>query len=83
MYWLSESPTSRSISNQLIFDADNEDGDSLKAIASMIGLMILTSYSALAEHPLFKPDSEIKNLGIISLMLLEFAKGPGCDLDIE
>lgn len=55
----------------------------MKAIAAMIGLMVLTSYSALAEHSLFKPDSEIKNLGIISLMLLDFAKGPGCDLDIE
>jgi hypothetical protein len=55
----------------------------VKTIAAMIGLMVLTSYSALAEHSLFKPDSEIKNLGIISLMLLDFAQGPGCDLDIE
>jgi hypothetical protein len=55
----------------------------VKAIAAMIGLMVLTSYSALAEHSLFKPDSEIKNLGVISLMLLDFAKGAGCDLDIE
>jgi hypothetical protein len=62
--------------------ADNEDGDSVKDIAAMIGLMVLTCYSALSEHSLFKPDSEVKNLGIISLMLLEFAQGPGCDLDI-
>lgn len=60
----------------------NEDGDSVKSIAAMIGLMVLTSYSALSEHSLFKSDSEIKNIGILSLMLLDFAQGPGCDLDI-
>lgn len=60
---------------------DNEDGDSVKAIAQMFGLMLLTSYSALAEHSLFKPDSEVKNIGIMSLLLLEFIQGPGCDLD--
>jgi hypothetical protein len=60
----------------------NEDGDSIKAVAAMLGLMVLTSYSALSEHSLFKPDSEIKNVGIISLMLLEFAQGDACDLDI-
>jgi hypothetical protein len=61
---------------------DNEDGDSVCAIAEMIGLMTLTAYAALSEHSLFKPDSDIKNIGIISLMLLEFAKGPGQDLDV-
>jgi hypothetical protein len=59
----------------------NEDSDSVKAIAQMLGLMLLTSYAALAEHSLFKPDSEVKNIGIVSLLLLEFIQGPGCDLD--
>ncbi|KAE9382072.1 hypothetical protein N431DRAFT_322180 [Stipitochalara longipes BDJ] len=62
--------------------AYNEDGDSVKEIAAMIGLMVLTAYSALSEHSLLKPDSEIKNIGIISLMMLEFARVDGCDLDI-
>lgn len=48
----------------------------------MLGLMILTAYAALSEHSLFKPDSEVKNIGIMSLMMLEFAKGDGQDLDI-
>jgi hypothetical protein len=40
----------------------------------MLGLMVLTSYDVLAEHSLFKPDSEITNIGIVTLMLLEFLK---------
>jgi hypothetical protein len=59
----------------------NEDGDSVKAITQMLGLMVLTCYSVLSEHSLFKPDSEVKNIGIMSLLLLEFIQGPGCDLD--
>jgi len=61
---------------------DNEDGDSVAKIAEMLGLMTLTCYEALSEHALFKPGSDIKNIGIMSLMLLEFARGSGCDLDI-
>jgi len=48
----------------------------------MIGLMVLTAYDALAEHSLFKADSEVKNIEIMTLMLLEFARGEGQDLDI-
>lgn len=61
---------------------DNEDGDSVKEVASMLGLMVLTVYEALAEHSLFKPDSEVKNIGIMRLMMLEFAQEDGQDLDI-
>jgi hypothetical protein len=59
----------------------NEDGDSVKSIAQLLGLIVLTSYSVLSEHSLFKPDSKVKNIGIMSLLLLEFIEGPGCDLD--
>lgn len=48
----------------------------------MMGLMMLTAYGALSEHSLFGPDSEVKNIGIMSLLMLEFAQGPGTDLDI-
>jgi len=48
----------------------------------MMGLMVLTAFSALSEHSLFKPDSEVKNIGIMSLLMLEFAQGDGQDLDI-
>jgi hypothetical protein len=50
----------------------NEDGDRVEAAAEMLGLMLLTSYAALSEHSLFKPESEIKNIDIISPLLLEF-----------
>ena len=61
----------------------NEDGDSVKAIAEMFGVMALTSFAVLSEHSLFNADSEVKNIGIISLLLLEFIEGPGCDLDCD
>jgi hypothetical protein len=38
----------------------------------MLGLMVLTSYEILSEHDLFKPQSEIRNIGIMSLLVLEF-----------
>jgi len=47
----------------------------------MIGLMALTCHDILAEHSLFKPDSEIKNIGIISLELLEFLDCWASDLE--
>jgi hypothetical protein len=49
----------------------------------MIGVMVLTCFDVLYEHSLFKPDSEIKNLAIISLLLLEFIEGDAIDLDCK
>lgn len=80
-YWWSASLTATE-SDLADMMADNEDGDSVKDIAAMLGLMVLTAYSALSEHSLLKPDSEVKNIGIMSLMMLEFAKDDGQDLDI-
>lgn len=47
----------------------------------MLGLMVLTCYDVLAEHSLFQADSEIKNIGIITLMLLEFLEVHCSDLE--
>jgi hypothetical protein len=58
----------------------NDDGDSVKEIANMMGTMVLTCYAVLAEHSLFKPDSEVKNISIMSLLMLEFIQGEGEDL---
>ena len=63
--------------------AGNEDGDGVKAIINMLGVMVLTTFEMLSEHDLFKPDSEIKNLPIICLMLLEFVENEACDCDIN
>lgn len=46
----------------------------------MIGVMVLTCFDILTEHDLFKPNSEIKNIEILSLILLQFLLGPGEDL---
>jgi hypothetical protein len=35
----------------------NEDGEGVREIIEMIGLMVLTSFEMLNEHDLFKPDS--------------------------
>jgi hypothetical protein len=80
-FWLSE-PLLSLKEDQTDMMADNEDGEGVKNIAAMFGLMVLTAYSALSEHSLFKLDSEIKNIGIMSLLMLEFARGDGQDLDI-
>jgi hypothetical protein len=54
--------------------AVNEDGDGTKEIINMLGVMTLTTFEMLSEHDLFKPDSEIKNIPIICLMLLDFVE---------
>jgi hypothetical protein len=58
----------------------------VKEIIEMLGLMLLTSYDMLSEHDLFKSNSEIKNIGIMSLLLLEFlesASDMGCGWGCE
>jgi len=47
----------------------------------MLGLMVLTSYDILSEHNLLTPDSEVKNIAIISLLILEFLCDWATDLD--
>jgi hypothetical protein len=49
----------------------------------MLGLMILTCYDVLSEHSLFKSDSEVKNISIITLMLLEFLDGKGASVHCD
>lgn len=48
---------------------------------TMIGTMVLTALETLSEHRLLKPESEIKNIPIMCLMLLEFLTGDATDLD--
>lgn len=43
--------------------------------------MVLTSLEALFQQGLLKPDSKIKNIPIMCLMLLEFLAGDAQDLD--
>jgi hypothetical protein len=61
--------------------AVNEDGEGIKAIIDMLGVMILSTFEMLAEHNLFKPDSEIRNIPIICLMLLDFVENEASDCE--
>jgi hypothetical protein len=47
----------------------------------MLGLMTLTSYEILSEHHLLKSDSEVKNIEITSLLILEFLSAWASDLE--
>jgi hypothetical protein len=47
----------------------------------MLGLMTLTSYEILSEHNLFKSGSEVKNIEITSLLILEFLSAWASDLE--
>ncbi|TGO13169.1 hypothetical protein BTUL_0075g00140 [Botrytis tulipae] len=57
---------------------DNSDG--LREEVNMIGIMVLTSFEMLSEHKLFSVDSEIKNIPIICLIILEFLDSYTTDL---
>jgi hypothetical protein len=59
----------------------NEDGPGVKTVVDMLGLMILTSYDVLSEHNLLKSDSELKNIEIMSLLILEFLSVWASDLE--
>lgn len=60
----------------------NDDGEGTKRIVEMIGLMTLTTFDMLEEHDFFKIDSEIKTIGIVCLLLLEFLSDWAEDLDV-
>ncbi|KAK0118244.1 hypothetical protein ONS95_012547 [Cadophora gregata] len=68
---------------ELVYFINNEDGDRTREIAQLFGTMILTAFEALQEHDLFKPDSEVNNIGIISLILLQFVECDAVDLDCD
>ncbi|QSZ34341.1 hypothetical protein DSL72_005932 [Monilinia vaccinii-corymbosi] len=46
----------------------------IRDIVDEFGLMILTSLEMLSEHNLLAPDSRVKNIPIILLLMLNFAK---------
>ncbi|KUJ09407.1 uncharacterized protein LY89DRAFT_657758 [Mollisia scopiformis] len=62
---------------------DNENSPSVKEIIDMLGLMTLTVFDVLSEHDLLKPGSEIKNLEIICLIILDFIVKDCGDFEIE
>ena len=83
MNWLCNSFAMFLLGNSTDVLEGNEDGDSVEAVAEMLGFMLLTSNAALSEHSLFKPESEVKNIDIISLLLLEFIQAQGYYSDCD
>lgn len=45
--------------------------------------MLITAYEMLAEHNLIRDDSPIPNIGIVTLLLLDFLRDTCNDFDIE
>lgn len=83
MNWLCNSFAMFLLGNSADVLEGNEDGDSVEAVAEMLGFMLLTSNVALSEHSLFKPESEVKNIDIIRLLLLEFIQAQGYYSDCD
>jgi hypothetical protein len=54
----------------------------MREIVNMFGTMLLTSFDMLSEHGLLAADSLIPNIGILSLLMIEFIQGTAGDLDI-
>src|SRR5277367_1490483 len=52
-------------------------------IMDMFGTMLLTSFDMLSEHGLLAADSLLPNIGIISLLMIEFIHGTARDFDIK
>jgi len=49
----------------------------------MFVTMIVTALEMLSEHKLIAADSPIPNVGIITLLLINFFKGAASDFDME
>jgi hypothetical protein len=60
----------------------NDDSDGVKEVMNMFGTMLLTSFDMLSEHGLLAADSQIPNIGIISLLMIEFSYGSAGDFDL-
>jgi hypothetical protein len=60
----------------------NDDSDGMKEVMNMFGTMLLTSFDMLSEHGLLAADSQIPNIGIISLLMIEFSYDSAGDLDL-
>jgi hypothetical protein len=60
-----------------------DDGESLAEIFSIFGTLILTSFDVLSEHDLLVPNSPIPNIGILSLLMVEFLYNSPGDIDSD
>lgn len=61
----------------------NEDGDSVKEVFDVFGTMLVTAFEMLSEHNLIREDSPIPNVGIVTLLVIDFLEGTCNDFDME
>lgn len=52
-----------------------DDGQRVSKIIELIGYMVVSAMEALKKEGVFKPDSEIRNLGLVLTMFIQFAHG--------
>lgn len=61
--------------------SDNSEG--IKEVFEMFISMLIASYGMLGEHDLLKPDLVIPNVGIITLLMLDFLEHGAKDFDLD
>lgn len=61
----------------------NDDYEAMCDIMNMFGTMLLTSFDMLSEHGLLAADSPLPNIGIVSLLMIEFAHDTAGDFEIH
>jgi hypothetical protein len=61
----------------------NDDFESMCDIMDIFGTMLLTSLDMLSEHGLLAPDSPLPNIGIMSLLIIEFTQGTAGDFGVQ
>lgn len=49
-----------------------DDSEAVEDVLDMFGTMLLTTFDVLSEHGLLAADSPLPNIGIISLLMIEF-----------
>ncbi|KAJ4172471.1 hypothetical protein NW754_002671 [Fusarium falciforme] len=52
-----------------------DDGERTNKIIELIGYMVVAAVEALKKEGVFKPDSEIRNLGLVLAMFIQFGHG--------
>lgn len=52
-----------------------DDGQRCGKVIELIGYMVIAAVEALKKEGVFKPDSEIRNLGLVLAMFIQWAYG--------
>lgn len=60
-----------------------EDGERISKIIEMVGLLVLTAITVLQKQDVFKPRSDVRNIGIMLAMLIRWAWDEHTDTEID